>query len=327
MIDFKGIRIKETGTIDVLKLENLSFNSIPESSVLIKNTYSGINFIDIYHRSGLYRRELPFTPGMEGGGKVIEIGANISDTEIGDRVVYLGAFGSYSEYTIVPQQNIIRVPDGLSLKIAVASLLQGLTAEFLTDFIYPLKKGDTCLIHAAAGGVGLLLVQMAKLRGARVIGTVGDQQKVSYVMNAGADHVVVYSDYDFEDEIIDLTNREGVDVVYDSVGKETFDQSLNCLKRFGLMVSYGNSSGLPPSISPQELQKKGSLFLTRPTLLQYIEDPVRLKSSAETLFDYLLKGKLKTNIELEVPLNEASEAQRILESRKTHGKILLKMDE
>ncbi|GAB4401989.1 MAG: quinone oxidoreductase [Anaerolineales bacterium] len=319
----KAIRVHEYGGVEVLKYEQVQKQEPGEGQVRVKLEAVGVNFIDIYHRIGRYQGSLPLTLGQEGGGVVDAIGANVTEVKPGDRVVYANVQGSYAEYVIVPSWMLVPVPNKVDMQNATAVILQGLTAHYLTHSTYPLKPGETALVHAAGGGVGQLLVQIAKLCGARVIGTVSTEEKAALAREAGADEVIYYTQSDFETEVKRITNNEGVDVVYDSVGKDTFEQSLNCLRRRGYMVLYGQSSGPAPQIDPQILNGKGSLFLTRPTLGHYTADRAELLKRTNDLFQWIAAGKLKVRVDKTYPLAKAAEAHLYLEGRQSKGKILL----
>ncbi|HEX4770947.1 MAG TPA: quinone oxidoreductase [Bryobacteraceae bacterium] len=309
--------------------ENLKCADIPkgkpgEGEVLVKIHASGVNFIDVYHRTGLYK--VPDTPvriGTEGAGTVEETGPG-THFKPGQRVAYAMARGSYAEYAVVPARLLVPVPDEVSFESAAAVMLQGMTAHYLTRSTFPLKAGDTCLVHAAAGGTGLLLVQMAKIAGATVIGTVGSAEKAEIVDGHGADHIIIYTQTDFVEEIKIITEGKGVAVVYDSVGSTTFHKSLDCLRPRGMMVSFGQSSGPVGQIDPLVLSQKGSLFLTRPSLANYISDDKDLLWRSSDIFKWLADGRLTLNIHKTYPLCDAAEAHRDLEGRKTSGKLLLK---
>lgn len=319
----KAIRVHEYGGVEVLKYEEVQKQEPGEGQVRVKLEAVGVNFIDIYHRIGRYQGSLPLTLGQEGGGVVDAVGANVTEVKPGDRVVYASVQGSYAEYAIVPAWMLVPVPNKVDMQNATAVILQGLTAHYLTHSTYPLKPGETALVHAAGGGVGQLLVQIAKLCGARVIGTVSTEEKAALAREAGADEVIHYTQSDFETEVKRITNNEGVDVVYDSVGKDTFEQSLNCLRRRGYMVLYGQSSGPAPQIDPQILNGKGSLFLTRPTLGHYTADRAELLKRTNDLFQWIAAGKLKVRVDKTYPLAKAAEAHLYLEGRQSKGKILL----
>jgi NADPH2:quinone reductase len=290
---------------------------------LVRIEAAGVNFIDIYHRSGLYQVTFPYTLGQEAAGTVAALGPGVAGVAIGDRVAYTGVPGAYAEFAAVPAERLVPLPGGVGARLAAAVLLQGITAEYLTSSTYPLAAGDACLVHAAAGGVGLLLCRMAKRRGARVIGTVSTEAKAALARAAGADEVILYTRQDFEAEVRRLTAGAGVQVVYDSVGKTTFDKSLNCLARRGMLVLYGQSSGPVPPFDPQVLNQKGSLFLTRPTLAHYVATREELLQRAERVLGWVADGGLTVRIGREYPLAEAAEAQRALAARETTGKLLL----
>ncbi len=302
--------------------ENLKYADVPKPSpgpgqALVKIAAAGVNFIDVYYRIGLYPAEPPVMLGSEGAGTVEAVGPDVSQVQVGDRVVYAMNRGSYAEYAVIPAAQLIKIPAAVDFNTAAAAILQGMTAHYLTHSTYPLKSGDSCLIHAAAGGTGLLLVQMAKALGARVIGTVGNPQKAKLAKDAGADEVIVYTQENF------VEKAKGMHVVYDSVGKATFMQSLDCLRPRGMMVTFGNASGPVPEIAPLLLSQKGSLFLTRPTLVQYVATPEELAWRAGDVLNWIGEGKLKIHIHKVYKLADAAQAQRDLESRATSGKLLL----
>jgi len=319
----KAIRIHNTGGPEVLKYEETTLAEPGNGEARVKIEAIGVNFIDVYQRIGLYKPTLPFTAGQEAAGVVDAVGAGVMEVKVGDRVAYTSVQGSYAESANVPAWRLLPVPEGVSAQQAAGALLQGMTAHYLACSTYPIQRGDTVLVHAAAGGLGLLLVQVAKLRGARVIGTVSTEEKVRAAKQAGADEAVNYAASDFEAEVRRLTEGKGVHAVFDSVGKTTFDKSLNCLKRRGYMVLCGQSSGAVPPFDPQVLNAKGSLFLTRPTLAHYTADRAELLSRANDLFQWMREGKVSVRIDKTFPLAEAAEAQRYLESRKVIGKLLL----
>jgi len=319
----KAIRIHEYGGPEVLRLEEIPLPEPGSGEVRVKIEVSGVNYIDIYHRTGLYPSKIPFSPGMEGAGVVDAVGDNVSEVEIGDRVVYAMQQGSYAEFAVVPSWKLVQLPENLDFQSGAAAMLQGMTAHYLTHSTYPLKKGDTLLIHAAAGGVGLLLIQIAKRLGAKVFGTVSTKEKASLAKDAGADEIILYTKSDFEEEVKRLTNGLGVDVVYDSVGKTTFEKSLNCLRPRGYLVSFGQSSGPIAPFNPGILSAKGSLFLTRPTLAHYAANRDELLRRAGEIFKWVAKGELKLRIDRVFPLENAVEAQKQLEGRKSTGKLLL----
>jgi NADPH2:quinone reductase len=319
----KAIRIHQYGELDALTYDDLPVPEPGDGQVRVRIQATGVNFIDVYQRKGLYKPPLPFTLGQEAAGVVDAISAGVSEVKIGDRVAYTSVLGSYAEYAVVPAWRLVPVPNGVSSPQAAAVLLQGMTAHYLAMTTYPLKPGDVALIHAAAGGTGALLVQIAKHCGACVIGTVGSEEKARIAKSVGADEVIIYTQADFESEVKRLTNNKGVDVVFDSVGKDTFDKSLNCLKPRGMMVLFGQSSGPVPPFDPQTLNAKGSLFLTRPTLAHYTADRTELLQRARQLFDWIQKEKLQVRIDRTFPLADAVQAHRYLESRQAMGKLLL----
>jgi len=294
-----------------------------DGQALIKLRASGVNFIDIYHRMGLYQVAVPFTPGMEGAGVVESIGRNVTEIQPGDRVAYAMTVGSYAQYALVPAWQLVKLPDGIDYELGAAVMLQGMTAHYLTQTAFPLKPGDTILLHAAAGGAGLLIVQMAKRQGARVFGTVSSEEKGRLAREAGADEIIFYTRSDFEAEAKKLTSGKGVNVVYDSVGKSTFEKSLNCLALRGTLVLFGQSSGPVAPLDPGLLAAKGSLFLTRPSLSHYTATREELLYRAGDVLDWVASGHLKVRLEKTFPLTEAAEAHRQLEGRLTAGKILL----
>jgi len=319
----KAIRIHQTGAAEVLQYEEIPQPQPGAGEALVKLEAIGINFIDTYQRSGAYKMSLPFIPGQEAAGVIHAVGVNVSEVQPGDRVAYSSILGAYAEYAVVPAARLVPVPDGVSVQQAAAVMLQGMTAHYLAFSTYPLKPGETALVHAAAGGLGLLLIQIAKLCGARVIGTVSTDEKAQLAKEYGADVVINYSTQDFEAEVKRLTDGKGVDVVYDSVGKTTFDKSLNCLRRRGYLVLCGQSSGAVAPFDPQILNAKGSLFLTRPTLAHYIADRAELLWRANDLFTWMRAGKLRVRIDRTFPLADAVSAHRYLESRQAMGKLLL----
>jgi NADPH2:quinone reductase len=291
--------------------------------VRVKIEAAGVNFIDVYHRSGLYKLELPQVLGMEAAGVVDAISAGVENWRVGDRVAYAMQLGAYAEYANVPADKLVRVPDEVDLRQAAAVMLQGMTAHYLSHSTYPIQSGDTVLVHAAAGGVGQLLVQMAKRRGALVLGTVSTEEKADIARKAGADAVILYAETDFEAEVKRLTDDQGVEAVYDSVGQTTFDKSLNCLNRRGSMVLFGQSSGPVPPFNIGTLAAKGSLFLTRPSLGDYVAERAELRQRASDLFAWMGADELQVSIDQVLPLRDAAEAHRYLEARKTKGKVLL----
>ena len=319
----KAIRVHAPGGPEALRYEDVAQPSPAAGQVLVKVEAAGVNYIDVYQRNGLYKVATPFTLGQEAAGVVSAVGAGVTDPKAGDRVVYASILGAYAEYAVVPADRVVVLPEGVTTRQAAAVMVQGMTAHYLACTTYPLKTGDTCLVHAAAGGVGLLLCQVASRRGARVIGTVSTREKAALARDAGARDVILYTEQDFEAEAKRLTGGLGLQVVYDSVGKTTFEKGLNCLTRRGMMVLYGQSSGPIGSFDPQVLMQKGSLFLTRPTIAHYIATRAELVTRAGEVLSWLKSGTLKVRIEHEFSLAEAAEAHRALEARKTTGKLLL----
>jgi NADPH:quinone reductase and related Zn-dependent oxidoreductases len=319
----KAISVKQCGSPEALEVVDLPTPAPGPKQALVKIEASGINFIDVYFRTGLYKADLPFTPGMEGAGIVEAVGPDVTEVAVGDRVAYAMARGSYAEYAVVPSWQLVKTPDGLDLHVAAGAMLQGMTAHYLTRSTFPLKKGDTALLHAAAGGAGLLIAQMAKMLGARVIGTVSTDAKAALAREAGADEIILYTRQDFEVEVKRLTGGRGVDVVYDSVGQTTFLKSLNCLRPRGMMALFGQSSGPVQAFDPGLLAAKGSLFLTRPSLAQYAATREELLSRAGDVLRWVESGSLKIRVDRTYRLAEAAQAHRDLEGRKTSGKILL----
>jgi len=319
----KAIRIHQNGGPDVLQYEDVPDPSLKPGDALVKIDAAGVNFIDTYQRSGLYKVPLPTTLGQEGGGTVTAVGPAVTTVKAGDKVAWTGILGSYAEVIAVPAERLVALPAGVKTKQGAAIMLQGMTAHYLASSTYPLKAGDTSLVHAGAGGVGLLLTQIAKMRGARVITTVSTDEKAKLSRDAGADDVILYTKQDFEEEVKKITGGKGVQVVYDSVGKTTFDKSLNCLAPRGMLVLFGASSGPVPPFDPHHLSQKGSLFLTRPTLVNYIASRAELEQRSSDLFGWIAAGKLRLRMEFEFPLKDAAEAHKALEGRKTTGKVLL----
>jgi NADPH:quinone reductase len=319
----KAIQVQKTGGPEVLTAVDLPVPKPKPNEAVVKIAAVGVNFIDIYFREGRYPAPLPLVDGQEAAGTVTEVGSEVKSLKPGDRVAYTGILGSYAEYAAVPADRLLRVPDKISDQQAAAAMLQGMTAHYLVHSTYLLKKGETTLIHAAAGGVGLLLVQMAKELGARVIGTAGSDEKAKLAREAGADEVIVYTRQDFEVETKRLTDGKGVHVVYDGVGKSTFDQDLNVLRPRGYLVLFGGASGPVPPFDPIRLSQKGSLFLTRPSLLHYIATREELEQRSSDIFRMISSGKLKLRIAHTYKLEDAQQAQRDLEGRMTAGKLLL----
>ncbi len=319
----KAIRVKTLGGPEVLTLEDIPDPKPGPGEAVVKLEAAGLNYIDVYYRTGLYKAQLPITLGVEGGGVVTEVGPSVTEVKAGDRVAYSGVLGSYAQFAAVPASRLVKLPEGLDGKAGAAAMLQGMTAHYLSHATYPLKPGDWCLVHAAAGGVGLLLCQMAKMRGARVIGTVSTEAKAKLAREAGADEVILYTTQDFEAEVKRITGGAGVPVVYDSVGKTTFDKSLNCLAPRGVMALYGQSSGPVPPLDPAILNQKGSLFLTRPSLVHHTATRQELLQRSGDVLGWIKAGKLKLRIDLTLPLAQAADAHRQLEGRQTTGKVLL----
>lgn len=323
-LDMKAIQISETGSADVLKLVNIPTPTPGEGKVLVKVQASGVNFIDVYFREGRYKADLPLVLGQEGAGTVEALGPGVnSGLHPGDRVAWCGVLGSYAEFALVPASQLVRVPDGVDLKVAAGAMLQGMTAHYLSHSTFKLKSGDSVLVHAAAGGVGLLLTQMAARLGARVIATVSTREKAALAREAGAHDVILYTECYFDEETRRLTDGRGVDVVYDSVGKTTFERSLNCLRPRGLLALYGASSGPVPPFDLIQLSTKGSLFITRPSLGHYIHTRQELERRATDVLEWVERGQLKVRMEFIYPLARCAEAHRDLEARRTTGKLLL----
>jgi NADPH2:quinone reductase len=318
-----AIRIHETGGPEVLKWEEVEVGDAGPGQVRIRQEAAGLNFIDVYHRTGLYPQELPFTPGVEGAGIVEAIGANVTSVKQGDRVAYAGPIGGYAEERLIDADRLVKLPDSISCEQAAGIMLQGMTAQMLLRSVYTVKDGDTILVHAAAGGVGLIMCQWAAALGATVIGTVSTEEKAELARANGCAHPILYTSQDFVAEVSRIMNGAKLPVVYDSVGRDTFMKSLDCLRPRGLMVSFGNASGAPDPMPPNVLAQKGSLYLTRPTLYNYIAARPELEQSAGDLFDVVSSGKVKVEIKQRFPLKNAAEAQRQLEARKTTGSTIL----
>ncbi len=319
----QAIRVHSTGGPEVLRYERLERASPGPGQALVQVEAAGLNFIEVYQRAGRYKVALPFTPGSEAGGRVVEIGGGVSGIRVGDQVVSQSFAGSYAEYALAPAERLLRLPPGVTTRVGAAVMLQGMTAHYLACSTFPLAPGHTCLVHAAAGGVGLLLCQMAHRRGAHVIGTVSTEKKAALAREAGADEVILYTEQDFATETRRLTGGAGVHVVYDSVGRTTFAKGLDCLAPRGMMVLYGQSSGPVEPVDPQILSQKGSLFLTRPALGHYAAATAELLERASTVLGWVADGSLKVRIGHEFPLAAAAEAHAELESRRTTGKVLL----
>jgi len=319
----KAVRIHTPGGPEVMRYEDAPEPTPKAGEAVVKVEAAGLNYIDVYFRSGQYKAALPLTLGMEAGGMVTSVGPNVTEVKVGDRVAYTGVPGAYAQAAAVPAARLVTLPQGITAKQGAAAMLQGMTAHYLACSTYPLKPGDVCLVHAAAGGVGLLLCQIAKMRGARVIGTVSTEDKAKLAREAGAADVILYTQQDFEAEVKRLTDGKGVNVVYDSVGKTTFDKGFNCLRPRGLMALYGQSSGPTGPFDLQILNAKGSLFVTRPSLNHHVATREDLVQRSGEVLGWIRDGKLKLRMETDFPLKDAAEAHRALESRKTTGKVLL----
>jgi NADPH2:quinone reductase len=318
-----AIRIHDAGGPDVLKWEEVEVGQPGHGQTRIRQQAAGLNFIDVYHRTGLYKQDLPFTPGVEGAGVVDEIGEGVTNVRVGDRVAYAGPIGGYAEERLIDADRLVKLPDAISAEHAGAMMLQGMTVQMLIRSVHRVQAGQTILVHAAAGGVGLILCQWAKALGATIIGTVGSDEKAELAQAHGCDHPIVYTREDFVAEVVQITDGKKVPVVYDGVGRDTFMKSLDCLSRRGMMVSFGNASGPVDPFPPGLLAQKGSLFLTRPTLYDYIVTRSELEKAAAELFEMIESGKLKVEIKQRFPLRDAAEAHRALEARKTSGSTVL----
>jgi NADPH2:quinone reductase len=319
----KAIVIASMGGPEVLVLSDVAEPMMGPDDLLVEVAAAGVNFVDIYQRSGLYDMALPFVPGLEGGGTVVEVGANVAGVAPGDRVGWADVKGSYAERIAVPSSRAVPLPNEIESKTAAAVLLQGMTAHFLASDTFPLSPGDRCLIHAGAGGVGLLLTQIAKIRGAEVFTTVGNEEKAELSRAAGADHVIVYANADFKTAVETIAGSNAMDVVYDGVGAATFEQGLDLIRPRGMMVTFGNASGPPPEISPLALAGKGSIYLTRPTMRHYLATRPELLRRSSDLFQWMGDNRLQVRIGAEFPLGQAPDAHRALESRATTGKVVL----
>jgi NADPH2:quinone reductase len=318
-----AIVVRATGGPEVLELTEVEPSAPGPGQLLVDIAAAGVNYIDTYHRRGLYPRDLPFTPGSEGAGTVSAVGDGVTDIAVGDHVAWADVPGSYAQQVVLPTSKAFRVPDGIEDELAAAAMLQGLTAHYLVTSTYPVKPGDTVLVHAAAGGAGLLLVQAAKSRGGKVIGTVSTEEKERLAREAGADEVIRYTETDFAEEVERLTGGVGVTVVYDGVGKDTFDRSLACLQPRGMMVLFGASSGPVPPVDPQRLNAGGSLFLTRPILAHHIATTDEFRWRCDELFSAITAGRMNIRIGGRYPLADARTAHEDLEGRRTTGKLLL----
>lgn len=320
----RAIRVHQYGGPESMALVDVPTPEPGAGQALVRLQTAGVNYIDVYFRTGAYKAEQPTALGNEGAGIVEAVGPGVTDVAKGDRVAYAMTRGSYAEYAVVPVAQLVKLPDGISFDQAAAAMLQGMTAHYLVRSTYPLKSGDTCLVHAAAGGAGLLIVQMAQALGARVIGTVSTEAKAQLARDNGADDTIRYTEQDFEQEVKRLTNGRGVDVVYDSVGKTTFDKSLNCLRPRGMLVLFGQSSGAVPPFDPNTLNGKGSLYLTRPSLAHHVLTRDELLWRAGDVLGGVAKGTLRLRIDHTFPLAQVADAHRALESRASSGKLLLR---
>ncbi len=318
-----AIRVHNVGGPDVLQWEEVEVADPGPGQVKLRQEAVGLNFIDVYHRSGLYPQPLPFTPGTEGAGVVESVGDGVTNVKKGDHVAYAGPIGGYAEERLIDADRVVKLPKDISTEQAAAAMLQGMTAQMLLRSVFPVAKGDTILVHAAAGGVGLIMCQWAAALGATVIGTVGTEEKAELAKAHGCAHPIVYSKQDFVAEVNRITDGEKLPVVYDSVGRDTFMRSLDCLKVRGLMVSFGNASGPVEPFSPLVLSQKGSLYLTRPTLFHYVASREQLENSARELFEVVAKGKVKIEVQQRFALKDAAEAHRALQARETTGSTIL----
>ena len=318
----KAIRVHQLGGPEILRYEEIPVPTPGRGEALVKIEAIGLNFVDCNYRKGAYKAALPFTPGMEAAGTVAALGPDVTDIRSGDRVAYAPHMGAYAEYAIVPAERLVRLPAGLEARLAAAAILQGMTAHYLATSVYPLQSGDTALVHAAAGGVGLLLTQIAKMRGVRVLGTVSTPEKAELARKAGADEVILYTKQDFAAEAMRLTQGQGVDVVYDSVARTTFDGSLKSLRIRGTLALFGQASGPSEPVDPLRLWER-SVFLTRPALAHYTQTRAELLQRATDVLEWVTAGRLQVTISRTLPLKDASEAHRLLEGRQTLGKVLL----
>jgi NADPH2:quinone reductase len=318
-----AIRIHQNGGPEVLQWEDVEVADPAPGQVRLRQEAAGLNFIDVYHRTGLYPQPLPLIPGVEGAGVVEAVGDGVTNVKVGERVAYAGPIGGYAEERLIDADRVVKLPKDISSEQAAAMMLQGMTAQMLLRSVFPVQKGDTILVHAAAGGVGLIMCQWASALGATVIGTVGTEEKAELARAHGCAHPIVYSRQDFVAEVNRITDDAKLPVVYDSVGRDTFNKSLDCLKVRGLMVSFGNASGPPPPIPPNLLAQKGSLYLTRPTLFHYVATREQLEQSANELFDVVKSGKVKIEVKQRFALKDAAEAHGALEARATTGSTVL----
>ncbi len=327
----KAIHVTRYGGPEVLALENVRVPQPGDGEVLIALEFAGVNFIDVYTRRGdyaksnTYANKPPFTLGREGGGTVAKTGPGVEGLKEGDRVAYCLVLGGYAEYALVPAWRLVRVPDDVDMKTAVTLMLQGCTAHYLSHSLFQLGKGQSCLIHAASGGVGQLLLQLAKIRGAEVFATVGSEDKAEFARERGADHTILYKQQDFAQVVMELSDGEGVDVVYDAVGRSTIEGSMRCVKRRGTLVNFGGASGLVESIEPLALAEAGSIFFTRPHMADYMRHADEIRWRGSEMFDHVLNDRLKVHIDREYPLADAAEAHRYLEAGRTSGKLLLQV--
>lgn len=320
----KAIEITAQGGPEVMSYVDIDVGSPNGNEVRLKQTAIGLNFIDVYHRDGTYKVPSPSGLGLEAAGVITEIGPDVRDFKVGERVAYgVGPIGAYAQERLIAADRIVKIPDGIDDQTAAALMLKGLTAQYLLRRTYRVKAGETILWHAAAGGVGLIACQWAKALGATVIGTVGSDAKMKLAKEAGCDHVINYSRENFKDRVLEITGGKGVPVVYDGLGKDSFDDSIDCLSPLGYMVSFGNATGVVPPVDPGLLSAKGSLFLTRPSLMAYMSTPEHIRSGAEELFELVQSGKIKISINQTWPLSEAADAHRALEGRQTTGSTIL----
>jgi NADPH2:quinone reductase len=320
----KAIRIHQTGGPEALRFEDVPDPEPQAGQALVRIEAAGVNFVDVYFRTGLYKGPpLPFVAGQEGAGTVAAVGPGVAEVAVGDRVAYVGIHGAYAQLAVVPAARLVKLPDGVSTRQGAAAMLQGITAHYLATSTHPLQAGDTCIVHAAAGGVGQLLCQIAKLRGAKVFATVSTEEKAKIARAAGADEVILYSQHDFSAEVKRLNGGRGVRVIYDGVGKATFEKGLDTLLPRGLMVLFGQASGPVPPFDLSVLNPKGSLYVTRPSMIHYIADREELMGRAGDVLGWIAAGKLRLAIDREMPLERAADAHRALEGRETTGKVLL----
>lgn len=320
----KMIQMRQTGGPEVMEYVDVDLPAPQANEVRVRHVACGLNFIDVYFRTGLYPQPLPAGLGMEAAGVVEQVGAEVKHVKVGDRVAYAGRpNGAYAEARVMPADNLVRLPEGISFETAAASMLQGLTVQYLLNRVFPLKGGETILFHAAAGGVGLIACQWARAMGVNMIGTVGSDEKAALAKAHGCAHVINYNTENFVERVREITAGKGVPVVYDSIGKDTFTQSLDCLSPLGMMVSFGNASGPVPAFNLNELSARGSLFITRPSLMSYTAKRTDLEVMAAQLFGMLESGKVKVDIHQRYPLSEVAQAHRDLEARKTTGSSIL----